>query len=466
MIRETLLYGLARGGPAILNIAAISLYTRWLEPDEYGVYALVLSGAAFFNVVLFYWLRAGLARFYHATENESDLFSTLGRAFLGMMGISIGAALAIYAVDASLPLANIGLGLTMVWAFAGFELALEVARSRLNPAAYGWLNLGKSGLAIGLSLSLIYFTDLGGLAPIVGATVGMMSIVALGMFTERSRLTLKTWKPELAKDILAYAAPLAGIAALGFVLSSSDRFMLAYFFSAGHAGRYSAGYDLAYFAINAIFTIVNLSAYPRVVKALDTRGQEAARDVLRKNLDFLLLLGVPATAGLMVSAPNLAGTILGAEFTKDAAQFMPLVALGAFFAGIKSTYTDLSFHLGKKTWVQLFITGNTAAFNVVLNLLLLPTYGILGAAIATMLSLLLALLQSAWFGRKVFRLPISFKTPAKILVATACMSAAIWPLRTFEGPLCLGLQIGAGVLVYGLLILAQRVPLKGLGVGT
>ncbi|QED28714.1 lipopolysaccharide biosynthesis protein [Microvenator marinus] len=466
MIRETLLYGLARGGPAILNIAAISLYTRWLEPDEYGVYALVLSGAAFFNVVLFYWLRAGLARFYHATEEESDLFSTLGRAFVGMMGISVGAALTIYAVDASLPLATIGLGLTMVWAFAGFELALEVARSRLNPAAYGWLNLGKSGLAIGLSLSLIYFTDLGGLAPIVGTTIGMMSIVALGMFTERSRLTLKTWKPELARDIFTYAAPLAGIAALGFVLSSADRFMLAHFFTTGHAGRYSAGYDLAYFAINAIFTIVNLSAYPRVVKALDTKGEAAARVELVRNLEFLLLLGVPATAGLMVCSPNLAGTILGAEFAKDAAHFMPLVALGAFFAGIKSTYTDLSFHLGKKTWVQLFITANTAAINLVLNLLLLPAYGIMGAAFATLVSLLLALLQSAWFGRKVFRLPLTFKTPAKVLVATACMSAAIWPLRTFEGPVWLGLQIGAGVLIYGLFILAQRVPLKELGAKT
>ncbi len=72
----------------------IVLFTRLLQPDEYGRYALVLATTQLVQMAFFTWVHAGMARFYETARGEDRLgqhFAT-GYAAIGILCIAVGAA--------------------------------------------------------------------------------------------------------------------------------------------------------------------------------------------------------------------------------------------------------------------------------------------------------------------------------------------------------------------------------------
>jgi len=456
MIRQTFFYFLARGGPALVNLLAIAIYTRHLEPGEYGIYALTVSGAALFNTVLFYWLRAGIARFFHAHEaNPTRLLSTLLRAFLGMMILTGGAGLVLYPFQLIEPRFLL-LGVLLVWGFAGFEIALELARSRMNPKSYGILNLSKSLMSIGVKVSLI-LGGMGAEAPLIGMIIAMSLVIGYAGVRERHSIQRSEYDGLLLKEIFGYAAPLTVVAGLTFVISTSDRFLLAYLGSSADVGIYAAAYDLALFGVGTILMVINVAAYPAVVRALDTEGPAAAREQLATNLTTLFLLGLPTMTGLIMCAKNVAHLILGPEFAATGVHIIQLIAVAGLLSGLKSYYADLSFHLAKDTRVHMVIVAIAALTNVALNIVWISAYGIIGAAFATVASYFIGLSLSVLLGRRSFALPGPSEPIWKIIVAVLLMGVVLAPLRDLIGPELLVLQVLTGIFVYGVAITAMNV---------
>ena len=94
LLKHSVYYMLARGLPGVASFAALALYTRLLEPDEYGRYALVITGVGFFNVVFFQWIRLSLLRFLPACMgNPSSFFATILAAFVGAALLTGGCGL-------------------------------------------------------------------------------------------------------------------------------------------------------------------------------------------------------------------------------------------------------------------------------------------------------------------------------------------------------------------------------------
>jgi O-antigen/teichoic acid export membrane protein len=81
-------YLLARGLPGILAFLAIPLFSRLLEPAEYGRYALAVAAVTLINALLFQWLRLSLVRYLPAYQfNEGRLKSTLLTMTAGLLGV-------------------------------------------------------------------------------------------------------------------------------------------------------------------------------------------------------------------------------------------------------------------------------------------------------------------------------------------------------------------------------------------
>src|SRR5690606_31687941 len=119
-------------------------------------------------------------------------------------------------------------------------------------------------------------------------------------------------------QIATYGLPLAATSVLAFIVSGSDRFMLAGLIDTAAAGQYAVGYDLAQFTLGLLLNIVNLAAYPLIISAFEKDGEEAARQMLRWTLKLMLLIGLPAATGLAVLAPNVASVLVGADFERAA----------------------------------------------------------------------------------------------------------------------------------------------------
>jgi O-antigen/teichoic acid export membrane protein len=131
----------------------------------------------------------------------------------------------------------------------------------------------------------------------------------------------------------------------------------------------------------------------------------------------------------MLSQP-LAAVVLGEEFSSSGGQIIAVVAIAVGISGLKFFYADFAFQLKRRTILQVWITGIAALLNTALNFVLIPSFGLRGAAWATFITYATATLLSIAGGRRLVRLPIPWPEVAKIGVATLVMSQLIlWSPR-------------------------------------
>ena len=102
------------------------------------------------------------------------------------------------------------------------------------------------------------------------------------------------------------------------------------------------------------------------------------RRQLLKYAELLFGVTLPGTVGLIVLSPHVTAVFLGASFQKEALHLIPLGAVAAFVAGIRTSYFDVAFQLGQRTVGQVWVMGGAAAVNVALNFWWIPKFGLVG----------------------------------------------------------------------------------------
>ncbi len=310
---------------------------------------------------------------------------------------------------------------------------------------------GRAGLSLAFGVALVAL-GFGPLSLILGLILGMIIAVAGPLLEEVRDLRLGRYDRALMAQLFRYGAPLAVTAALGFVVHGSDRFLIGWLLGDGAVGRYAAAYDLATFSIGLLLMIVNLAAYPLIVRALEEHGPELARCQLAASLTALLAIGLPATIGLIVLARPVADALLGERFSADAATLIPLIAVASLLRDFKAFYLDFAFQLGRNTVGQIWITMAAVSASVLLNLWWIPAFGLIGAAYAAIAAYALALVLSVVLGRRSFALPWPTTDGLKVALAAVGMGVVVWQLAGPTGIVPLLGQVLCGVLVYGLLL--------------
>lgn len=452
LFKHSVLYLLARGLPGIINFLAIAIYTRILSPEEYGRYALVVSGVGFFNVVFFQWLRLALLRFLPAYfENPKPLFSTVlaGFATLVLLTGTIGILLAVLWPDSDWQ-GLISFAIPLLWVQAWFELNLELNRSRLQPVRYGLMSGLKAILSLGLGV-LIVLWGFGVYGPLMGLLTGMLVAGLWGGWTDWKK-GFSNFSSRLLKELLCYGLPLTATFALAFIVSASDRFLIAYFLGESKTGPYAAGYEFAWSSIVLFMFIINLGAYPLTMRAFEKNGEHAAQRQLKQNSLLQMIVACPATVGMIIIASQLGELIFGENYRDESTSLIPWIAVAAFLHGIRSYHFDLAFHLGKYTVGQIWVMGGAAIINIILNWFWIPKYGILGAARATLVAYTVALLLSVGIGHRVFIVPVDWWGTVRVFFASLVMAGVLffWPKK--EGFIGLMEMVFIGIVVYGLLI--------------
>lgn len=457
LLKHSVLYLFARGLPGLVNFIAISVYTRLLTPEDYGRYALVMAGVGFLDVVFFQWLRLALLRFLPShPEGPKTVLSVVLAGFLiealliGGMG---GLAAWLWPAPTWRPL--ILLAVPLLWAQAWLELNLDLVRSRLEPLRYGLYSGLKAVGALAIGTTLVQ-SGLGAYGPVVGMFTATSLVGLLGVRLDWVGVSVReglSW-PKL-RPLLAYSAPFMANFALGFVVASSGRFMLAWLLNEGESGIYSAGYDLIWNTMGMLASIVNLAAYPLAVRAFEAGGPGVAVRQLEQNVILLLAILMPSAAGLTLLSKPITDLFLGPSFRK-ATLILPIVALANLAFSLKVYHADLAYQLSKKTKYQLGIAALAALTNVGLNLWWIPHMGIAGAASAALVAYTVAMLFSFLVGRRLLPVPLPLTELTKLLGATLVMVVVVGTLQGWLGGYgSLGgilVAVALGAFVYGVAV--------------
>ena len=256
---------------------------------------------------------------------------------------------------------------------------------------------------------------------------------------------------ELAKNIPVFGT----IFVVATLYWRADVFMLSKLASMAAVGYYTTGYRL--FAISQVVPkSFNTSIYP-VFSKLFHDSRESFQKANSLSIRYILVVLLPMAAGIYGLADPLVRLLFGREFA-PAAQVLEVVIWTLVPYGIVRVLASGLFASNRQV-IDLKVNLLGLITNIVLNLALIPRYGIVGCAWATMLSIWLFLAYQCFFLRREI-LPVLRQ--AEILrPALAAAGILIWLHWTPHLPLVA--RIGGGALVYCLLLVAlQVVKLKDL----
>jgi O-antigen/teichoic acid export membrane protein len=442
----------------LVGLLSIVAFTRLLTPEAYGAYALAFSVSSLVHTASFTWLEAAMARFY-AREAEAGAlaahFATLYRLFCVLaLALPLAAGLVVWL----LPLADglkvaITAGLVATPLRSLAKLAQEHRRAAGRVRSSALLDIGQSAgaFAIGAGLAAI---GAGGAAPLIGAGLAAAACLAFVLPEELGSVRGGRFEAARAKDYAHYGVPVALSLILSLALATTDRFMLAAFLDPASVGVYHAGYSLSNRTLDVLFIWLGAAGGPAAVAALERGGPEALKRTAREQASLMLLIGLPAAAGLALVARPLAELMVGEGLRAGAARVTPWIALSGLFSGLTTYYLHTAFTLARRTRLMLVAMAVPAGANLLLTLLLIPRFGLDGAMWATAASYGLGALASLVLGRRVMPLPIPWLDLCRCGAAAAGMTAVVLLIPPLGGFAELAAKAAAGALAYAALAFA------------
>lgn len=457
LIRHSVIYFLGRIIPGAVSLLSLALFTRLMNAEEYGQYALVITSVGIINAVFFQWLSISLGRFLPAHDHQPRVListSLVGYSVLVVITGALGSIVAWLWPEKTLRWIIV-LTVVVAWSQAWFELNLRITNARLDPISYGLLSSVKAIITVSVGL-LLFHLGFG----VVGVLIGLITAQLLcPFFVSRywHGFSVQHYNSQLLKSFIWYGAPLTLTFLLILVIDVSDRFLIGWLLNAKAVGIYVPAYDLAQQSLGMLMGVIYLAASPIVLKELEEKGIAAAQKQIQQNGLLLLLFSLPATVGLAMLAGNFVFVVMGAEFRDDARKIIPVIALAIFASGIRSFYFDYSFQLGKKLKGQTWAVLCGAITNIALNLWWIPQFGILGAAYATLAAFIVAMIVNIYLGRKVFPLPSPHRDLYKVVLATTIMGVSLYFIKDWRGIAALSAQIFVGVILYGVALIAFNV---------
>ncbi len=395
----------------------IPVYTRILNPLEYGIVGYLQVIYQLFVVILGFGFFGAQTRYYYEHKDNEEL---VGSFFYTINIVIIGFFLIIL-----LPL--LFFGYFYGWTIGSEKIPfhpylsvtfLAVLLSVLNNNAISFLRMKHNFLSASMislftflltslfTIFLIVFFKLGALGRIAGNAIGLLIIFLPCYFF----LYATNFNPCFSKDSLKYAIrfgfPVVLYSLMGIVHNFIDRLMLEHYLPISELGIYSLGISVAT-VLQMFVTAFNQAFQPSYYELMESGGESREIHIVKTFKFWLIMLTIATCIGIVIGGPFLT-VFAGVQF-KDVSSIFPYLLLSVYAGSFYYFFSSSIFFYKKTHWLP-FITGSSAIINIVMNLLLIPMYGINGAAIATIVSHIWMSAISYVMGNRLFKInwPLRF----------------------------------------------------------
>lgn len=202
---------------------------------------------------------------------------------------------------------------------------------------------------------------------------------------------------EFFKEYQKYTLPLVFLAFWSWAISYSDRYIIEYFMDTKYVGIYNANLGLG----SKVFLLLS-PIFVAMVTPIVFNSEEkmAVKKMVTKKYVILYSLTAIALLIVLFFLTNFIGKIFLSELYKDGFYLIFWTALGYFLITLVSI-PELLFYAESKTKAILISNIIAAVSNILLNLILIPIFGLQGAAISLIVSAILKCAYSAFVFTKL-----------------------------------------------------------------
>ena len=259
--------------------------------------------------------------------------------------------------------------------------------------------------------------------------------------------------------MLRFGFPLFLTEVAFLLLSYADRYMILAYNGENMLGLYSVGYNLAMYIADIIIFSITYTIVPLFVEVYEQSGKLGTEILLEKVMHYLMIAVIPITVGYCAVSEELITVLASLKYT-EAASFSPLVLIGTFFLGFNNIL-NAGLYIKKESAKILLIIFVAVIINIGLNILLLPRYAAMGAAIATLISCVISTLLTIFMSFKHIAVRFHLRTLFWHFILSAIMfgTVKIITIDCAWGNLVVKIFIGVVIVVLGNFILERELVL-------
>jgi O-antigen/teichoic acid export membrane protein len=194
-------------------------------------------------------------------------------------------------------------------------------------------------------------------------------------------------------------------------------------------GIFAVAYNLVERPTTLICSSISTATFPLVVQVLEHQGRDAARIQAGRNGIALLVVTLPACAGLALTADYIAATLVGSAFRTGVAALLPIMSFTALARGLRSHFIDHAFHLSGRPLLMLWTYGPATVLNIALNLYVVPRYGMFGAAWTAFICQGATVVGGWFLGTSLFPVWLPVGQVVRCVLAVVPMAVALTLIR-------------------------------------
>jgi O-antigen/teichoic acid export membrane protein len=444
---ESIIYGLSGIVSRFISLFLVPIYTRLFSPEDYGVMSLVGSSIAVVSIFVVLGLDNSAHRWFWDTEDETDRHRTLASWAWCQLGVSAVFGVVVYLFADRLGHAIVGRpDAGTYFRIAAVTLPLSVLggvlsnwfRMQRRPWATTFYALGTTLLTVGLTLLFV-----------VGWRWGLTGVylaqaIALAVGSVVAAVLLRGWiapryvNAARLRVMLRYALPLIPAGLAYWVVGFADRYFVQAYTNTAEVGLYSIGSSLA--AGLALVTGAFQQAWGPFALSIH-QAPDARRTYATVFLFYLWVTGA-LSAGLSLFAPEIIRVFATAQY---AGASVVVGVLAASYVMIGLTYIAATGPaIARRTGPTGIAMVSAAVLNIILNFALVPTYGKVGSAVATLIAQ--SVTPIYLFRRSQQLYPIPYRFGAGVILFAITLLVMAVGLQVNTSTIWLGVLLKAGLL--------------------
>jgi O-antigen/teichoic acid export membrane protein len=420
LFQQSAIYSLSSLTGPLISIFMVPIYTRIFTPEDYGVINLVQVTIAFLAVLLILGNDHASGRFYLDTKVDQERKSVASTALiLRTVTLVAGCIIFIYfsreisqlifqtdAYSKYLIIAAAALPFVQCRA-----LCQHMLRYNFRSVSYSIISVAT--LLVTVSLTILFVVQLRwGIMGIFWASLISAALFLAINFAITRNYFAFTFSTARLKEMLAYGIPMVPYGLTVYLIQNADRYFLSYFSSLEQVGLYSMGAHLSSLLL-LVFTGTGLAWSPFVFSSY---REEGSRAIYSRVMSYLIAITLFSVVGLSLFSREVLMIFTTPKFF-NASTVVPFLALYLAFYHL-GLRMGMGINISKKTFHFTWISAVTAGVNIGLNFLLVPPYGMIGAAVATLICSIVWCVLLVYISQQYYYVSYQWGAFCKILAVT------------------------------------------------
>jgi O-antigen/teichoic acid export membrane protein len=465
LARHSAIYGIGGILSRVLAVLLLPLYTSYLGTEGFGKLELVTAVTTVTVIVLGAGISSAFFRFYFDSKDDARRTLIVRTVFWFVMGMAtVGLVLG---VAFATPIAHalrlgddpwlVRAAAVGLWAQMNYLQLTNLFRVEERSVQFVIASVANILITVGATVLLVAGLHKGATGAVVGNFIGTLAVFLVLLVYRRYQLGLQ-FDRKLLRQMNRFGLPLVPSALALWAITFIDRLFLGAYKGIGEVGVYSLAVRVS--SVIVFLMIAFRLAWPAFAYSID--DESAAKRTYAYVLTYLLFLCCWISIALGTLAPWLVQILAPSKpafYRADEA-----VGVLSFGATAYAGYTVLAIGIGRARQTQFnwIVSGAAAAFNIGLNFLLIPPYGMMGAAVSTAAAYVALFIGMMLNSQRVYPVPYQWRRVLTLSAVAVALTAIGYEVRSL--PLAVALCIAYPLLLLplGFYLPAERARLRRL----